>query len=82
MVTNLLFRIAHAVRASPWLQVVLGAVLLIAGALAVFFGAGHGGLIVFGVIVLVGGATAIRGANARAHQIAEREQSPEAPQSR
>ena len=61
VLTDLMFRVGHAMHTRPWVQIVVGALVIIAGALGVFFGAGHGGLIVFGLLVLVGGATAIRG---------------------
>ena len=78
VLTDLLFRIAHAVRASPALQIAIGLGLLVAGALALFIGGGHGGLIVFGVMVLTGGGiTAIRGGNARAHHNPEHKDSSE-----
>ncbi|HUZ28973.1 MAG TPA: hypothetical protein VMU90_07015 [Solirubrobacteraceae bacterium] len=77
VLTDLLFRIAHAVRASPALQIAIGLGLLVAGALALFIGGGHGGLIVFGVMVLTGGITAIRGGNARAHHNPEHKDSSE-----
>jgi hypothetical protein len=64
--TNLIFRVGHAIRAHPWIQVVLGVLLVGAGALAVLVGAGHGGLIAAGALVLVGGVTAARGGRGRA----------------
>jgi hypothetical protein len=74
VLTDLLFRVGHALRTRPWGQILLGALVIIAGALGVFFGAGHGGLIVLGLLVLVGGATAIRGNRARVRYDAERDQ--------
>jgi hypothetical protein len=74
VLTDLLFRVGHVIRTRAWAQIVVGAFLVIAGALGVFFGAGHGGLIAFGLLVLVGGATAIRGNRARARSDAERDQ--------
>ena len=71
--TDLMFRLGHVIRHRPWMQVVVGALLVGAGALAVLVGAGHGGLIAAGALVLVGGATAIRGGHAQASQNAEHE---------
>jgi hypothetical protein len=86
-ISELLFRVAHAVRTRPLLQILVGALLLVAGALEMLFGAGHGGLIAVGVLVLVGGASAIWGGTARARQPAghkdpleeSRSREPEAP---
>jgi hypothetical protein len=64
--TDLMFRVGHAIRTQPWIQVVLGVFLGGAGALAVLVGAGHGGLIAAGALVFVGGVTAARGGRARA----------------
>jgi hypothetical protein len=58
--TDLLLRTGHAFRTRPWLRLFAGAILLCAGAANLFFGAGHGGLIAFGVLLLVGGAAAIK----------------------
>jgi hypothetical protein len=80
--TDLLFRVGHAVRTRPLLQILVGVLLLVAGALEVLFGAGHGGLIPFGVLVLVGGATAIRSGNARARQTYEHKDPIEESRSR
>jgi hypothetical protein len=80
--TGVLFRVGQAVRTRPLLQIVVGVLLLVAGALEVLFGAGHGGLIAFGVLVLVGGATAIRGGNARARRTDGHKDPPEESRSR
>jgi hypothetical protein len=69
--TDLTFRLGHAIRTQPWMQLVVGALLVGAGALAVLVGAGHGRLIGAGALVLVGGATAVRGGHAQAGRNAE-----------
>jgi hypothetical protein len=76
VLADLMFRIGHAIRSRPWMQVVVGLLLVGAGALAVFVGAGHGGLIAAGALVLVGGVTAARGGCAQALKDTE----DEAPQ--
>jgi hypothetical protein len=88
VLTDLMFRVGHAMRARPRVRIVVGGLVIIAGAIGVFFGAGHGGLIAFGLLVFVGGATAIRGNRARVRDDAERDQrlnesgsdQPEVPQ--
>jgi len=74
VLTDLLFRVGHTIRTRPSAQIVAGVFLIIAGALGVLFGAGHGGVIAFGGLVLVGGATTIRGNRARARYDAARDQ--------
>lgn len=65
MIVSLLYRVGYTLRTSPWVRLSVGALLLTAGVLELFFGAGHGGLIAVGLLVLVGAATALRGGNAR-----------------
>lgn len=61
LLTTFTFRVGHAFQAHPWMRLLLGAVLVIVGLLALLLGAGHGGLIAAGAFVLAGAVTAIRG---------------------
>jgi hypothetical protein len=55
------FHIGRALRTHPWIRLLLGAALVLAGVLSVLVGIGHGGLIAAGSFVLAGAITAIRG---------------------
>jgi len=60
MISDPAFRIAYALRTNPWLRIVLGVVLIGAGALEVLTGAGHGRLIGLGLLLLGGAPAATR----------------------
>ncbi len=66
LLNQLLFRVGHAIRIHPWIRMLLGALLIIAGALELFLGIGHGGVVLFGVLLVAGGATAARARHGRA----------------
>jgi hypothetical protein len=52
--------VGHLVHARPWVRVVLGLVLVAYGAVEVIVGAGTGRVAVFGVLVVLGAATAAK----------------------
>jgi hypothetical protein len=58
--TAVSFHFGHALRTHPWMRLLLGAALVLAGILSVLLGIGHGGLIAAGSFVLAGAVTAIR----------------------
>jgi hypothetical protein len=57
---RLAFRLGHAIRTRPWIRLLIGGALIAIGALELLVGAGRGRLIVFGVLLVVGSATASR----------------------
>jgi hypothetical protein len=58
--TALAFRVWHALHAHPGARLLLGALLVVAGVLALLIGLGHGGLIAAGAFVLASALAAIR----------------------
>jgi hypothetical protein len=57
---RLAFRLAHAIRTRPWIRMFIGCSLIAIGTLELLVGAGHGRLVAFGVLLVVGSATASR----------------------
>ena len=53
-------RVGHAIRTNPWVRMLLGAVIITGGTLELILGIGHGRVVAFGVLLLAGGATAVR----------------------
>jgi hypothetical protein len=61
VLTALTFRVRHALHAHPGARLLLGALLVVAGVLALLIGVGHGGLIAAGAFVLASALAALRG---------------------
>lgn len=63
----LALRAQRVVRENPWARALLGGVMIAAGVIWVIVGAGHGGLVAVGAVLLVGGvATGVRGLRSKA----------------
>jgi hypothetical protein len=60
VLTALTFRVRHALHAHPGARLLLGALLVAAGVLALLIGVGHGGLIAAGAFVLASALATIR----------------------
>ncbi len=58
----LALRIVGAIQTHPTLRIALGLAVVAGGVVAVVIGAGHGGLIVVGILLVVGGASAVMSA--------------------
>jgi hypothetical protein len=71
VLTALTFRVRHALHAHPGARLLLGALLVVAGVLALLIGVGHGGLTAAGAVVLASALAAIRGKAARKTDNAE-----------
>jgi hypothetical protein len=67
--TGVWFHLGHALRAHPWMRLLLGAVVVFAGVLSVFVGVGHGGSIAAGCFVIAGAMAAIRSNRVRPEQL-------------
>jgi hypothetical protein len=61
VLNRLAFELAHTLRTRPWVRMLIGAALIALGVLELFLGAGHGRIIAFGVLLLIGSAAAARG---------------------
>jgi hypothetical protein len=54
------WRVGYAIRTHPWVRILVGAVLIAVGILELVVGAGHGRIIAFGVLLVVGSVVAGR----------------------
>jgi uncharacterized membrane protein HdeD (DUF308 family) len=62
----LALRASLALRTSPWMRALAGAILIVLGVVWIVVGAGHGRLAAVGAILLVGGVgTGVRNLRAR-----------------
>ena len=54
------FWLGHVLHTRPWVRVLIGALVIVAGVVKMIVGAGTGRLVVFGALLVTAGATASR----------------------
>jgi hypothetical protein len=60
MLTDIWLRLGHAMATKPWVRIAIGLAMIVFGIVELITGAGTGRTAVFGVIIILGTAMALR----------------------